>query len=257
MSIPEVKPGIETTPTTLATMTSPTTTAAAEASRALVEQGYDRCSAAYTTTRSQDSARELTLLTSSLPRGATILDLGCGAGVPVALHLATHGYRVTGVDISSEQVKRAQENVPAASTGATFLQADMASPSLAFPLGSFDAVVAFFSIFHLPRALHADMFRRIATWLKPGGYLLATAVVSAEGGEGHVENFFGARMYWSNHGLDEYRAILAEAGFEVLENRAEGASGESEVFEAASSAVDKGKQQHPLLFARKRERVSQ
>ena len=31
------------------------------------------------------------------------------------------------------------------------------------------------------------------------------------------ENFFGVTMYWSNYGLKDYRAILAETGFRVLE----------------------------------------
>jgi 2-polyprenyl-3-methyl-5-hydroxy-6-metoxy-1,4-benzoquinol methylase len=35
-----------------------------------------------------------------LPRGASVLDLGCGGGSPVALHMVTQGFRVTGVDSS-------------------------------------------------------------------------------------------------------------------------------------------------------------
>ncbi|MBE7182343.1 MAG: class I SAM-dependent methyltransferase, partial [Terriglobus roseus] len=146
----------------MASTTNPTTAPVPqEDNRSAVEQGYDLCSAAYTSTRSQDSVRELTLLTTRLPPSSKILDLGCGAGIPVALSLTTHpnSYHVTGVDISLEQIKHARLNVPAA----TFHHADMASPTLDAALGgpeTFDAVVAFFSIFHLPRAMHADMFRR-------------------------------------------------------------------------------------------------
>ncbi|MCX5096466.1 class I SAM-dependent methyltransferase [Streptomyces sp. NBC_00365] len=50
----------------------------------------------------------------------TVLDLGCGSGVPVARALATAGHRVTGVDISEVQIRRAREFVPQAE----FIRAD-------------------------------------------------------------------------------------------------------------------------------------
>lgn len=36
----------------------------------------------------------------ALPKGATVLDLGCGSGSPVALHMIERELRVTGVDAS-------------------------------------------------------------------------------------------------------------------------------------------------------------
>ena len=50
--------------------------------------------------------------------------------------------------------------------------ADMVSVS--FPIASFAAVTAFYSITHVRRAEHAAMFKRIAKWLKPGGIFLAS-----------------------------------------------------------------------------------
>jgi 2-polyprenyl-3-methyl-5-hydroxy-6-metoxy-1,4-benzoquinol methylase len=35
---------------------------------------------------------------AALPAEATVLDLGCGSGSPVAKHMAEHGLHVTGVD---------------------------------------------------------------------------------------------------------------------------------------------------------------
>ncbi|ETN46894.1 uncharacterized protein HMPREF1541_01083 [Cyphellophora europaea CBS 101466] len=214
-----------------------------------VAAGYNACSAAYTATRSQDEVNELALLTSRLRPKSAILDLGCGAGIPVASTLTSrHDFHVTGLDISSAQIARAKANVPSA----TFIQGDMADAddllSPFTPQGGFDAVVAFFSVFHLPRETHAKVFERVGAWLRPGGYLLATAAASAEGGEGIVHDFYGADMYWSNYGMAEYRAMLQAVGLEVLENKVEGTG---EVFDWATSAVDAGKAQHPLLFARK------
>src|SRR5687767_6043267 len=109
--------------------------------KALVQQSYDLCAAAYEEARSRTMNLEINLLMEKLPEGAAVLDIGCGAGVPIAKTLAQH-HSVTGVDISGEQIRRARLNV---ATG-NFIQADIMS--LEFSAASFDAAVAFYSIFH-------------------------------------------------------------------------------------------------------------
>ncbi|MER7584318.1 class I SAM-dependent methyltransferase [Kitasatospora sp. NPDC097691] len=74
-------------------------------------------------------------LLGRLPNVGTVLDVGCGTGVPVARSLTAAGHRVTGVDISDVQVQRARELVPKAE----FIRAD--ATALAFPSGTFDAVI--------------------------------------------------------------------------------------------------------------------
>jgi SAM-dependent methyltransferase len=107
-------------------------------------------------------------------------------------------------------IELARKNAPAA----TFKCNDIMRVELAAE--SFDAVVAFYVIFHLPREEHRCLFRRIYTWLRPGGYLLATVSVLNE--EPYIEdNFFGTQMYWSNFSLSEYQALLADTGFTFLE----------------------------------------
>lgn len=201
--------------------------------KALVARGYDQCAAEYEAARRAGPVDALDLLTQRVPAGGRVLDLGCGAGVPVALALAQR-YRVTGVDISAEQVRRAQRNVPAAE----FIHADLMSAGL--PAGHFDAAVAFYAIFHLPREEHAGLFARVRRWLKPGGYFLATLAEAAEAP--YLEHdFFGATMYWSNYGLDDYRRLLAEAGFSLVDL---GTLDHGYYPEASSPA-----EQHPLVLA--------
>ncbi len=130
--------------------------------KALVQRGYDRCATAYETARPGAAHPELGLLTSRLAGAGQVLDVGCGAGVPIARTLAQR-WRVTGVDISGEQIRRATRNVP----GAAFIQADIMS--LTFPPATFDAVVAYYSLFHLPRVEHPALLSRGFRWLKPGG----------------------------------------------------------------------------------------
>ena len=203
--------------------------------KALVQQGYDACAEAYDEARQNADAPELDLLIPRLAEGAQVLDIGCGAGVPVAKRLA-EGFQVTGVDISAEQVKRAKVNVPQG----IFMQMDIMAAD--FPPASFDAIVAFYSIFHLPQEEHPALLRKIMGWLKPGGYLLATLSSDPESAYTE-EDFFGVTMYWSNFGLQDYHAILTEMGFELLDT--------SVIGHGFGEDANTPEESHPLVFARK------
>ncbi|MEF8835946.1 MAG: class I SAM-dependent methyltransferase, partial [Candidatus Thermoplasmatota archaeon] len=78
----------------------------------------------------------------------SILDLGCGIGIPFDRYFVDNGFEVTGVDFVEKNIKRAKENVHEAD----FVRADFSQ--LAFPKESFDAVVSFYAIFHIPREEH-------------------------------------------------------------------------------------------------------
>jgi len=203
--------------------------------KALVQSGYDACAAAYDQSRRIEPGSEILRLTDRLNDGDAVLDIGCGAGVPIAKSLAAR-YRVTGVDLSPEMIQRARQNVP---TG-DFICADVMS--LRLPPSSFNAAVAFYSIFHLPREEHPILFRRIRHWLKPGGYLLCT--LSHYNEQGYTEgDFFGVTMYWSNYSLSEYVEILTGAGFLVLETNSTGSG-----YDEATQEISEN---HPLVLARK------
>ena len=203
--------------------------------RALVKRSYDVCAEAYGESRRVDPGIEIRGLLERLEDGAAVLDIGCGTGVPIAKSLACR-FSVTGVDVSDEMVRRARENVP---TG-EFVCDDVMS--VEFEPASFDAVVAFYSIFHIPRDEHPSLFSRIHRWLKPGGYLLCTLSHTSE--EGYTEDdFHGVTMYWSNYGLREYLVMLADAGFHVVD-AASTSSGYEDTFEGVI-------EDHPLVLAQK------
>ena len=102
-----------------------------------------------------------------LPDHPDVLELGSGAGISSTRMLAGRS-RLIGVDISAEQVRRAQERLP----DATFLHEDYTTVS--FEPDSFDAVVAFYTFNHVPREELGPLLERIVTWLRPGGHLLAS-----------------------------------------------------------------------------------
>ncbi len=150
----------------------------------------------------------LNVISESLPAGARILELGCGAGVPMTKRLAGK-FSLVGVDISVEQLKLAARDVPEAD----FILADMAG--LNFPEATFEAVTAFYSITHVPRDEHSDLLANIYRMLKPDGLLVA-AMASGDN-PGEVESdWLGAPMFFSHFDGRTNEKLINETGFEIV-----------------------------------------
>ncbi len=145
-------------------------------------------------------------LLSLLPARPDILELGCGGAAEPTLRMASRG-RLTGVDISEEQLRRARERCP----GATFVHADMTT--VQFDPASFDAVVSLYAFNHIPRADLPKLIKCIVGWLRPDGYLLATFGMS--GAEGIEDNWLGVPMFFASYSSAENTAFLAETGLGV------------------------------------------
>ena len=183
-----------------------------ESHRGTVESGYDQMAEHYLATKDPEdplALRALEDLASLLPSEAVVLDLGCGAGVPVTRWLADRGFAVTGVDVSATQLELARTYVP----DGTFIKADMSE--VVFGPESFDAVVAFHSIIHVPRTEHPTLLESIHRWLGPGGALLATMTVTDYEGREEDWEGWGAPMVWSHFDRDANLAMLRKAGFEI------------------------------------------
>lgn len=115
--------------------------------RRIVSDGYDAVGRRYLECARDDAAgtraRSLQRLVDLLPAGSDVLDLGCGAGLPVTRALARR-HRLTGVDLSAAQLALARRHAP----GGRFVHADMAAIELA--PASFDAVVALWVLARRP-----------------------------------------------------------------------------------------------------------
>jgi len=181
---------------------------AGEDRKSIVIAGYDRCAQAYAAARATDPSPELALLLERLPQSARVLDVGCGAGVPVTAALAQVS-TVVGVDISRTQIALARDNVPTAE----LIHGDIMAQQ--FDDASFDAAAAFYAIFHLPREEQLALLRRLHRWIRPGGHLLATLPCSDHAGYTEPD-FFGVTMYWSHYATTWYSDRLQELGFAVL-----------------------------------------
>jgi SAM-dependent methyltransferase len=177
----------------------------------IVADGYDVAAERYLAwSGERPSGPRLRYLSKALelvPPGADVLELGCGAGIPMTAALAD-GRRVTGVDISANQAALARRNVPAA----TFVQADMTA--LDFPPATFDAVLAFYSLTHVPRDEHGPLLARVVRWLRPGGLFIAS--MGVEDDPGDVEHdWLGVDMYFSHFGAKKNRRLVEQAGLRI------------------------------------------
>ena len=177
--------------------------------RIVVAQAYDQIAEIYLRRFGESAVRQFWLdqLIVRLPAGARVLDLGCGAGLPVARDLRDRGFVVTGIDGSARQIELARRNVP----GATFIQADMTS--VEFAAACFGAVTAFYSITHIPRDLHSRLFLAIANWLQPGGILLAS--LGAEAAADWTGEWLGAEMFFSQHDAATNVRLIQQTGMVV------------------------------------------
>ncbi len=135
-----------------------------------------------------------------------VLDLGCGAGRPIAEYLVDRGCIVTGVDASRPMIELFAQVVPRA----VALHADMRTLRLS---DVFDLVVAWDSFFHLSPHDQRGMFPVFAAHAAPGGVLLLTTGPRA----GEVIGRIGeSELYHASLDPEEYRELLTEHGFEEL-----------------------------------------
>ncbi|MEM7772210.1 MAG: methyltransferase domain-containing protein [Cyanobacteria bacterium P01_A01_bin.37] len=103
----------------------------------------------------------------TLPRGTTVLDVGCGIGGSSRILARDYGFSTTGVTLSPQQVQRARELTPEGLTSQ--FQVDDAL-DLSFPDDSFDVVWSIEAGPHMPdKARYGAEMLRV---LKPGGILV-------------------------------------------------------------------------------------
>jgi len=150
----------------------------------------------------------------------TILDAGCGSGRD-ALFYARKGFAVTGVDLSGQAIRRAQEQARSVGLAATFLRDDLLDSAL--PSGSFDAVVAIHLVHLLPedaRRAAVNQFWRLA---RDGGLVVMANYSTAEAGFDQWEPYIEPNTRVDSKGklihfFDEesMRALLPPGRFDLL-----------------------------------------
>ncbi|TPX15475.1 uncharacterized protein E0L32_004455 [Thyridium curvatum] len=175
--------------------------------------------------RMEDKLAELL----ALPRGAELLDAGCGVG-HVALRLAgKFGHRVRAIDVTDHHVAKAQRNVSSrcsSSPGQVSVRKMDYHHLETLPAGSLDGAYTMETLVHAtdPRAVLAG-FHRV---LRPGGRLALFEYDHDLAAEGSPEEGEEEALARSMRAINDYAAMptnelshpgvfaqmLAEAGFE-------------------------------------------
>ena len=106
----------------------------------------------------------------SLSAGATILDLGCGSGIPISKALIEIGFVVYGVDASVSLTAAFRQNFSGA------IVACEAVEDSSFFGRQFDGVVSWGLFFLLPAEMQLALIQKVATALLPGGRLRSARI---------------------------------------------------------------------------------
>jgi len=141
-----------------------------------------------------------------LPEDSSILDVGCGTGVPLTQDLVDRGFRVHGIDISPHMIKLAIQNVPDAS----FELADIVSWTAG---RTFNGILAWDSLFHLKTEDQVTTIRKIHDALTPNGVALLT--FGGKMGE-ILSSMLGRKFYYNSLSTEEYTEVIDSIGFNVI-----------------------------------------
>jgi len=140
-----------------------------------------------------------------------VLDLGCGAGQPIAEWFVAQGRAVTGVDGAAAMLAIAAQRMP----DQDWVQADMRELALG---RDFAGIIAWNSFFHLTPADQAAMFPVFAAHADSGAPLMFTCGPTAGEVWGQVG---GEDVYHASLSPDEYRKLLDDHGFALIDFVAE------------------------------------
>lgn len=146
-----------------------------------------------------------------VPPGGSVLDVGCGAGEPIAKYLSDRGYALTGVDSSPAMVAKFRARLSSQQA----LVSDMRMLSLG---RLFHGILAWDSFFHLNHEDQRRMFPIFPAHAEPRAALMFTSGTAHGEAIGRLE---GESLYHASLDAAEYRKLLEDVGFAVIATVAE------------------------------------
>ena len=181
----------------------------------IVRRGYEGVAKAYREAK-DPLQHEIPIIKRFLTvsNNSTILELGCGTGFPIGKALLEAGKNYTGIDLSEKQIELAQEEFP--DWKLHFLVAEMLEHVKNSSSGQFTGIVSMFSIRHLPRILHAEIYSEIHRILVSGGLLLIDCTIEPHDGSSDDWTDLGTNlMYWSGYSKEWTMQTLKDLDFKL------------------------------------------
>ncbi len=188
--------------------------------------GYEAVSEEFLARRGNSKTRSIAIgvkevrrWAKTLPRGSSVIDLGCGPGFPITVVLVEEGLQAFGVDAAPSFVAAFQRNLP----GIPIVCGSVLE-SRCFDR-TFDAVLSIGLMFLLKVEDQHRLIQRFAEILVPGGRLLFTSPAKPA-----VWNDAMTGVESISLGADEYKRLLGTAGISVVEEYED--VGENHYFDA-------------------------
>ena len=183
--------------------------------------GYDEIAAGFIAARSRNGLRigadVVAAWSQQLPRGSSVLDLGCGNGIPISQTLIEQGLQVYGVDASPALVADFRSRFPRVPVECAGVE------DSDFFAKRFDGVVSWGLIFLLDEGTQRRLISKIASALCPGGRLLFTAPHQVCAWNDVLTGRSSRSL-----GFQEYRRVLQSEGLRLVGSQAD--EGENHYF---------------------------
>jgi cyclopropane fatty-acyl-phospholipid synthase-like methyltransferase len=173
-------------------------------------ESYDRIATEWDASRRKLHGRErdyLDALLAGLAAGSTVLDLGCGTGRPMAEYVIAHGHRVVGVDQSGKMLEIARTSFP----DETWILSRIEDYDFA---EEFNAVIAWDSLFHIERGLHATILRRVTENIPARGRIMLT--VGGSENPPFTDEMFGQQFFYDSNTPEQTVEILSDLGWRMI-----------------------------------------
>jgi SAM-dependent methyltransferase len=152
------------------------------------------------------------LFCGKLPKNASVLDLGCGPGLPITKELVNRGFNVTAIDISDTMIELARKNVP----NAKFIIISMTDIEFN---NEFDGIISSFTMLCLDVKNFKKTAHKVSNALKKNGLFLL--VLNEPPPEGHKEKesyteIMGQKMYSRPYTENEIKDIFGKHNMEII-----------------------------------------
>lgn len=169
---------------------------------------YDLIGSKYEKERSPTiGVEEVLTVIKKLKKNISILDLGCGNGIPIAKTAQKYASTYVGVDSSKVMADEFTANIP----DSKIIIASM--DEINFNQSTFDLIIGFGSVFHLPPERQKNALLKAAKILSQNGVLMFTSSKDEGFCTGSVAGV--SVPHWSL-GETKYIELLEKAGLSYL-----------------------------------------
>nr|WKN40129.1 class I SAM-dependent methyltransferase [Tunicatimonas sp. TK19036] len=144
--------------------------------------------------------------TQTLLPGSSVLDLGCGTGIPISKVLIEEGMTVYGIDASATLIHEFQQSFPEVAVACESVEDSL------FFNRKFDAIIAWGLIFLLSGDAQIKVIQKAASALQPGGKLLFTAPCQQTEWEDIL-----TKQPSRSLGAEKYKKVLSASGLTLIE----------------------------------------